>query len=110
MSHQLRTFLCLFVIATILALAAMTGSAAAQSTETAWKAGVASVVISPEGPIWMAGYAARNKPSEGKVQDLFAKALALDDSSGGRLVIVTMDLIGMTRAIRDAVEKQASEE
>src|SRR5438309_746335 len=81
----------------------------AQAADAPWKAGVASALITPDGPIWMAGYAARNKPSEGKVQDLHAKALALEDAAGGRLVIVTMDLIGMTRTIRDAVEKQAAE-
>lgn len=65
-----------------------------------WKAGVASTIITPESDMWMAGYASRNKPSEGKVQDLFAKALALDDGAGGRLVIVTMDLIGVPRDMR----------
>jgi hypothetical protein len=84
-------------------------SAVGQAPDASWKAGLASTVITPDGPIWMAGYAARNKPSEGKVQDLHAKALALEDATGGRLVIVTMDLIGMTRAIRDAVEKRAAE-
>ncbi|MHC4567864.1 MAG: neutral/alkaline non-lysosomal ceramidase N-terminal domain-containing protein, partial [Planctomycetota bacterium] len=44
-----------------------------------WKAGVASVVITPEKSMWMAGYAARKAPSEGKVHDLWAKALALED-------------------------------
>ena len=44
----------------------------------AWHAGAASVVITPKESLWMAGYAARNKPSEGKAQDLFAKALALE--------------------------------
>ncbi len=57
-------------------------SCAAQTgkPETEWKAGVASVVITPEEPMWMAGYASRDKPSEGKTHDLFAKALALEDS------------------------------
>ena len=57
--------------------------------------------------MWMAGYAARNKPSEGKIHDLWAKALALQDSQGQRLVIVTMDLIGVPRELRDAVAQQA---
>jgi Neutral/alkaline non-lysosomal ceramidase, N-terminal len=82
------------------------GAANAQPAEYAWKAGAASAVITPDGPIWMAGYAARDKPSEGKVHDLLANALALEDATGGRLVLVTMDLIGMTRAIRDEVAKQ----
>jgi hypothetical protein len=56
--------------------------------------------------MWMAGYAARNKPSEGKVHDLNAKALALEDAAGSRFVIVTVDLIGFPREFRDAVEKE----
>src|SRR5262245_54019534 len=89
----------------IVIVAGVAGSAPAQPPDAAWKAGLASGVISPEGPIWMAGYAARDKPSEGKVQDLVAKALALDDAAGTRLVIVTMDLIGIPRPVRDAVAK-----
>jgi len=71
----------------------------------AWKAGVATTVITPEYAMWMAGYAARNKPSEGKVHDLYAKALALEDAQGTRLVIVTADLIGFPREFRDRLEK-----
>jgi neutral ceramidase len=44
-----------------------------------WKAGVATTNITPEKPIWMAGYAARKKPAEGTAQNLYAKALALED-------------------------------
>lgn len=70
--------------------------AMAQST---WKAGVAKVSIVPAGPLWMAGYAARVKPSEGTAQTLWAKALALDDGSGARSVLVTADMLGFTRAL-----------
>lgn len=73
---------------------------------TAWKAGAASVKITPEGPVWMAGYAARKKPSEGVASDLFAKALAIEDPCGTRLVIVTMDLILVPRALRDWLATQ----
>lgn len=76
---------------------------------TAWKAGVASVKITPEGPVWMAGYAARKKPSEGVAADLFAKALAIEDARGTRLVIVTMDLIGVPRPLRDWLEQQVKD-
>jgi len=75
----------------------------------AWKAGVASAKITPEGPVWMAGYAARKKPSEGVAADLFAKALAIEDPCGSRLVIVTMDLISVPRPLRDWLEKQVKE-
>jgi len=83
--------------------------ALSQQADPVWKAGVATVVITPEHSLWMAGYAARKKPSEGKVQELFAKALALEDATGTRLVIVTLDLIGIPRSMRDHVAKQVQE-
>lgn len=86
-------------LAFVVSLSTLNGPAAAQ----AWKAGVASRVITPEKNVWMAGYAGRKKPAEGKSQDLFAKALALEDARGERFVIVTLDLIGITRTMRDDV-------
>lgn len=77
--------------------------------ESAWKAGVATRIVTPDEPMWMAGYASRNKPSEGKVHDLFVKALALEDGTGNRLVIVTSDLISVPRPIRDELERQVAE-
>lgn len=75
-----------------------------------WKAGAASVVVTPEKNLFMAGYSARKKPAEGKVQDLFAKALALEDERGTRLVIVTMDLIGVPQSLRHAVTARTEKE
>ncbi|HUT95849.1 MAG TPA: neutral/alkaline non-lysosomal ceramidase N-terminal domain-containing protein [Thermoguttaceae bacterium] len=83
-------------------------SVGAEAPEAEWKAGVASVVITPEKPMWMAGYAARDKPSEGKVHDLYAKALALEDPQGTRLVIVTLDLVGVRRPLRDWLETEVA--
>ena len=68
-----------------------------------WKAGVAKTIITPEKSIWMAGYGSRKKPSEGKIHDLYAKALALEDPAGHRLVIVTTDLIGLSRSVADKI-------
>ncbi|HZZ80360.1 MAG TPA: neutral/alkaline non-lysosomal ceramidase N-terminal domain-containing protein [Gemmataceae bacterium] len=78
----------------------------AQETPGSWKAGVATRVITPQKNVWMAGYASRKEPAAGKAQDLFAKALAFEDPRGERLVIVTLDLIGVTRAMRDEVGRQ----
>lgn len=61
-----------------------------------WKAGLAKTVITPEKPMWMSGYI-RSKPAEGKLHDLWAKALVLEDASGKRGVLVTLDLIGVGR-------------
>jgi len=69
----------------VLILLLHTGASAEE--DGAWKAGVATRVITPQQPMWMAGYAARNKPSEGSVHDLHVKALAVEDAGGSRLVI-----------------------
>lgn len=66
--------------------------------EDSWRAGAAAVNITPEHPMPMAGYASRGaKHAEGKLTDLFAKALVLDDAQGQRAVLVTLDLIGVDR-------------
>ena len=70
-----------------------------------WKAGVATAVITPEKPMRMAGYAARIKHATGKDQDLFGKALAIEDQKGNRVVFITLDLIGVTAELRAAVKQ-----
>ena len=71
-----------------------------------WRAAVGAVAITPEEPLWMGGYAARDKPADGKIHDLFAKVLVVEDLDGHRLVIVTADLLGITQELRIAVETQ----
>ena len=58
-----------------------------------WKAGIASIVITPEQSMWLAGYAARTHPSEGTMHDLWAKALVLEDANGKQAVLITTDLL-----------------
>lgn len=76
----------------------------------AWKAGAASVKITPDKPMWMAGYASRTKKSEGVELDLFAKAFALEDAEGHRLAFVTMDLIGIPKKLRQVVEEACAKQ
>src|SRR5438874_5747234 len=68
-----------------------------------FKAGTASEKITPDEPFWLAGYAARTEPAKGKISDLHASALALEDSQGERLVIASIDLIAITKSIADPV-------
>ena len=63
------------------------------------EAGAAKVKITPPTPFWMSGYAARTHPSEGVLQDLWARALAVRDAEGNRVVLVSTDLIGLSRVI-----------
>lgn len=71
-----------------------------------WKAGVAKIVITPDPAGWMSGYAARKGPATGKAHDLWAKAFALEDSSGKKAVIVTLDVCGITRDVEIPVVKE----
>jgi hypothetical protein len=71
------------------------------------RAGVARVDITPRGPIWMSGYASRNHASEGVRQKLWARALAIDAAPGGRVVIVTTDLVGLPAEVSAQVAARA---
>jgi neutral ceramidase len=68
-----------------------------------WRAGTASEKITPDEPLWLAGYLVRKEPAKGTISDLYASALSLEDESGGRLVIVSVDLIAITRTIAEPV-------
>ena len=68
-----------------------------------WKAGVAKVKITPEKSIWMGGYAFRDHVSQGVLTDLWAKSLIIEDSSGNQAVLITMDLVGISKVISDPI-------
>jgi len=68
-----------------------------------WKAGVASVVITPDQPMWMAGYGSRQHVSEGTLHDLWAKVLCLEDSDGNRAVLIATDLEGFPKPMSDRI-------
>ena len=74
-----------------------------------WKAGVATVKITPQESMWMAGYASRTKPSDGVLTELRAKALVIEDAAGTRAVIVTTDLISIPRMLREQVSGAVAE-
>jgi neutral ceramidase len=77
-----------------------------RQTSAGWKAGVAKVAITPEQNMWMAGFASRTHQSEGKLHELWAKALALEDADGKRSVLVTLDLLGLPKKLSDDIRAQ----
>ena len=78
------------------------GRAATADGAVDWQAGVARAVITPETNVWLAGYGSKRAP-EGKLHDLWAKALALRDSRGNRVVMITSDFQGVPKAVSDEV-------
>jgi hypothetical protein len=100
-------------VAAILAAAAL-GVASAVADETlkspaqaaaAWKAGVAAVVITPDKAVWLAGYGSK-RPPDGKLHDLWMKALAIEDSEQRRAVLITSDFQGVPKGMSDRVFDQ----
>ena len=68
-----------------------------------WLAGSARVKITPEQPLVMAGYASRTTPFTTIGQDLWAKALILEDETGKRVAIITNDLVGIYSEVSPAI-------
>ena len=66
---------------------------------TLWQVGTARTVITPDRPLWLAGYASRDKPAQGKTMDLWLKMLALEDAHGHRALLMTSDLLGVPQSI-----------
>jgi hypothetical protein len=70
--------------------------------EAVWKAGVAQTVITPEQGQWLSGYGSK-RPAVGKRHDVWVKALALRDAKGRRAVVITSDLVGVSKGMYDRV-------
>lgn len=68
-----------------------------------FKAAVATGVITPTEPTWLGGYASRTEPADGKIHDLHAKVLALQDQAGYTVALLTIDTENVPRAFADGV-------
>lgn len=79
------------------------------SPETEWNVGTATRVITPDRSMRMAGFAARTNPSDGAMMDLHAKAVAFEDSAGTRAVLVSVELLAISRDVRAAVAERVVE-
>lgn len=94
--------LAVFAVTLAYGIADCVADCAAGSDKFPWKAGVAREVITPETPVWLAGYGSRRVP-DGKLHDLWMKALALEDPAGRRVVLVTSDFQGIPKVMSDPV-------
>jgi hypothetical protein len=85
--------------------AAALGAAGAEPAASTWRVGVARRVITPAEPVWLAGYGTQRAP-DGKLHDLWAKALAFEAADGGRAVLITSDFQGVPASMSDHVFAQ----
>lgn len=86
-------------VATLLFLSILPSASAADS----WQVGLAKENITPAKPMWMAGYGGRNKPAEGKLTELWAKAMVLQDEKGQRALAISLDLVGIDRELSQSI-------
>ncbi|HEV3262072.1 MAG TPA: neutral/alkaline non-lysosomal ceramidase N-terminal domain-containing protein [Gemmataceae bacterium] len=96
--RQAGRWMCCIAFLAVLAVVPRAGAG-----EPEWKVGLARVKITPERPVFLEGYAERNKPFDKVATDLYAKALVLEDRKGRRAVVVTSDLIGFPAAIAEPI-------
>jgi len=66
------------------------------------KVGVSKREITPKRPAWLAGYASRNKPSEGIHDPLFMTAVVFDDGNK-RLAMVSTDLCFIPLSVKEQI-------
>lgn len=75
-----------------------------------WHAGLAAVDITPEEPIFLAGWSHRTEPSEGVSQRIFVKALALGHAGDRAVsVLVSSDLLAYSVEFVDEITRIARE-
>lgn len=81
------------------------------SEQVDWLAGFATVCTTPDVPVWMHGYACepRFHPFDGKLQDLHAKALAIQDVRGHSAVLITIDLCVLRAIEAEAIFRRITD-
>jgi len=71
-----------------------------------WQAGSARIKLTPQQFMWMSGYGSRVVPADGKLTDIWAKAVVLRDGNGKDAVLITADLIGIGRESTQWIAQQ----
>jgi putative membrane-bound dehydrogenase-like protein len=85
-------------------VASARAAAAAKPNAEIYNVGLAKVDITPNGPIRLSGFYSRQTESIGVREHIYARAMAIRDSSGGPpAVLITVDSIGVPMAVRDEV-------
>jgi len=85
-------------------------SRAESESPVEFRAGVATMDITPQQPVRLAGYASRGAPHESVAQHLFVKALALEDAAGATTLILSADTIGTPRWFNDELAERIEAE
>ena len=99
MRRYITTKAILFVVVALL------NSTVGLAGQTTLKAGCAKIDITPPVGVWLSGYGHRNKPSDDILDELYARALVLDNGRD-KIAIVSTDLLWVPLDITNEVRKQ----
>src|SRR5207248_5274328 len=66
-----------------------------------YQVGIAKIDITPSYPIRLSGFGFRRTESEGITQQIWAKALAIEDDSGKPVVLIAVDNVGVPANLVD---------
>jgi neutral ceramidase len=95
--------------AALLAFLLLSASTIASSPPGQLEAGFALRDITPAKPIWLAGYAARNRPSEQVDTPLLVQAIAFRSAPDEKVVFVCLDNCGVNRPFMQPVLRALEE-
>jgi hypothetical protein len=87
-----------FAVAFLLCVASAV-QAAEDAKLAGWSVGLARREITPTQPTWMSGYSGRDRPASTALHPLWAKAISLQDANNQTVVLVSLDLIGLSRPV-----------
>ncbi|MBI2948586.1 MAG: neutral/alkaline non-lysosomal ceramidase N-terminal domain-containing protein, partial [Verrucomicrobia bacterium] len=93
-----------YVIIVASAIASVSPQAAESSGSL--QAGLAARDVTPEVPIWLAGYAARKRPADKIDHPLLVQAMALKSAAGARFVFISLDNCEVSQAFTAPVVKE----
>jgi len=71
--------------------------------------GTAQTKITPVSSIYLSGYAARNKPSQGVHDNLYAKSIYIENNKE-KVALISLDLVGLPLNITNKIRKAVKED
>jgi len=95
----------------VAAIAVLAGPSRAAGAEGEWRVGLAAVKVTPEAPIPMNGYGPEvsGHVSDGALDELYAKAMAVEYPGGDRAVLLTADLLFFRAETAETLAKRVME-
>jgi neutral ceramidase len=75
-----------------------------------WQAGVSRIDITPAKPVPLAGYGGATRLSGQVLHPIYLKALAVRDDGGDLSILVTADLVGLSKKMVEIITTRAKQE